>query len=183
MKNKPRVGGRVWTAWSLSWGQACDLCRVLSRSHSSHTHSTMKMTLSTPPFPWALAENRTCKCCLSKQVGGLIVKQWHCFCPLAGLCIRCTNDITVKSGGAASFSLLPAYGSPPPPSPVCAPPFSTLNSQGCWNITDFIQHPPTREPTLHLVIHLVPFTFCLITLCWRCGFLFFLSFFSSSESH
>lgn len=57
-------------------------------------------------------------------------------------------------------------------SPVCAPPFSTLNTQGCWNITDFIQHPPTRKPTLHLVIHLVPFTFCLITLCWQCGFLF-----------
>lgn len=62
----------------------------------------------TPPFPWALSENLTCKSCLSKQVGGLIVKQWHCFCPLAGLPICCINYITVKSGGAASFQHPPA---------------------------------------------------------------------------
>lgn len=142
----------------------------------------------TPPFPWALAENLTCKSCLSKQVGGQIVQQWHCFCPLAGLSICCINYITVKSGGAAFFlapSCLPMARHPltVSRSPVCAPPFSMLNTQGCWNITDFIQHPPTRKHTLHLVIHLVPFTFCLITLCWQCGFLFFPFFLKNSESH
>ena len=74
----------------------------------------------------------------------------------------------------------------PPPSSVCLSlprfffffpplPVSRLTAEGCWNITDFIRHPPTHKPTLHLVIHLVPFTLCLIKLCWPCGF--FLSFF------
>lgn len=56
-------------------------------------------------------------------------------------------------------------------------PVSRLTTEGCWNITDFIRHPPTHKPTLHLVIHLVPFTLCLIKLCWPCGFFFFPFFF------
>lgn len=60
-------------------------------------------------------------------------------------------------------------------------PVSRLTTEGCWNITDFIRHPPTHKPTLHLVIHLVPFTLCLIKLCWPCGFFFFPFFFFKSK--
>lgn len=62
----------------------------------------------------------------------------------------------------------------PPPSLSLTPQFfppscQQANHRGMLKY-HWLHPPPTHKPTLHLVIHLVPFTLCLIKLCWPFGF-------------
>lgn len=78
----------------------------------------------TPPYPRALTENPTCKSCLFKQAGGLTFKSWDCFCPSR----LSRSDLSMCSSWCMLQLNLVVLVQALPPS-------------GCWNISEFIDHP------------------------------------------
>lgn len=93
----------------------------------SHALGTMRMTISThptPPYPRALTENPTCKSCLFKQAGGLTFKWWDCFCPS---CLSRSDLSMCSSWCMLQLNLVVLVQALPP--------------SGCWNISEFIDHP------------------------------------------